>query len=404
MIAQRFFVPFAPCLKCIGKNGSLLLLLTLLTVGSNAYASQQEELENLRQRISTLQQEFEKTNESKSEAADALRESERTISNSNRKLNELAEQQNEASRALTKLQKQSKLLEKDMQGEQSLLSRLLYQQYLGGKQEYLKLLLNNHDPNQVARELQYYDYIARSRAAWLKTLRGNLQQLQTVTAQAKEKSQEIAALQKEERAQRKNLEKEKRTRQQTLDKFAKQLKQQRREMGRLQRDENRLSQLLERLAKVLSQPRGKHLAHNEKLPDDSFDGKPFSTLKGKLALPVKGDITNKFGETRPDSTVLWKGLFVRASASQSVKAVAAGRVVFADWLRGFGNLLIVDHGNGYMSLYGNNESLLKQVGDTLHGGDVIAQVGNSGGNDESGLYFELRHEGNPLDPLKWVSR
>ena len=92
------------------------------------------------------------------------------------------------------------------------------------------------------------------------------------------------------------------------------------------------------------------------------------------------------------------------SANQSVKSVAAGRVVFADWLRGFGNLLIVDHGNGYMSLYGNNETLYKQVGDILNGGDIIASVGNSGGNDESGLYFELRHEGIPLDPIKWVSR
>jgi septal ring factor EnvC (AmiA/AmiB activator) len=291
-----------------------------------------------------------------------------------------------------------------MQDEQALLSKLLYQQYLGGRQEYLKLLLNNHDPNQVARELQYYDYIARNRAAWLNTLRGNLLQLQTVTAQARDKSAEIAALQNEERAQRQHLEKEKRARLQTLDKIGKQLKQQRREMGRLQRDENRLSQLVEKLAKMLSQPKSKDQPHNEKLPDNSFDGKPFATLKGKLALPVKGSIANRFGESRPDSSVLWKGLFMRSSAGQTVKSVAAGRVVFADWLRGFGNLLIIDHGNGYMSLYGNNESLFKQVGDILHGGDSIASVGNSGGNEESGLYFELRHEGNPLDPMKWIAR
>ncbi len=382
----------------------ILLASVCLLAGSEVYASQQEELENLRKRISALQQDFEKTSESKSEAADALRASERTISTSNRKLNELAQQQSAASNSLAQLQKQSRQLENNMQDEQALLSKLLYQQYLGGKQEYLKLLLNNHDPNQVARELQYYDYIARSRAAWLKTLRANLLQLQSVTAQAREKSQEIAALQDEERSQRKNLEKEKRARQQTLDKFAKQLKQQRREMGRLQHDENRLSQLVDKLAKMLAQPKGRNPARNDNLPDSTFDGKPFAALKGKLALPVKGDITNKFGTPRPDSTVLWKGLFLRASASQSVKAVAAGRVVFADWLRGFGNLLIVDHGNGYMSLYGNNESLLKQVGDTLRGGDSIAAVGNSGGNEESGLYFELRHEGNPLDPMKWVAR
>lgn len=382
----------------------LPLLVFCLITGSVAHASQQEELENLRLRISALQQDFEKTNESKSEAADALRESERTISTSNRKLNELAQQQNAASNALAQLQKQSRQLEKDMRDEQALLSKLLYQQYLGGKQEYLKLLLNNHDPNQVTRELQYYDYIARSRAAWLKTLRANLLKLQAVTVQARDKSQEIAALQKEELSQRHILEKDKRARLQTLDKIAKQLKQQRREMGRLQRNENRLSQLVDRLAKMLAQPRGKNQAHNEKLPDSTFDGKPFASLKGKLALPVKGDVTNRFGGTRPDSTVLWKGLFLRAAATQSVKSVAAGRVVFADWLRGFGNLLIVDHGNGYMSLYGNNEALFKQVGDTLRGGDTIASVGNSGGNEESGLYFELRHEGNPLDPMKWVSR
>jgi septal ring factor EnvC (AmiA/AmiB activator) len=382
----------------------LLLVLTLLPGAGSAFASQQEELENLRKRITALQQDFDKTNESKSEAADALREAERTISTSNRKLGELAQQQNAASRALEQLQKQSGQLGKDMQNEQAMLSKLLYQQYLGGKQEYLKLLLNNHDPNQVARELQYYDYIARSRAAWLSSLRTSLHKLQAVAEQTKQKSLEIAALQNEEKSQRQRLEKEKRARQQTLEKYAKQLKQQRREMGRLQRDENRLSQLVDKLAKMLAQPKGKSLAHSDKLPDSTFDGKPFAVLKGKLAFPVKGDIANKFGTPRPDSTVLWKGLFLRAAASQPVKAIAAGRVVFADWLRGFGNLLIVDHGDGFMSLYGNNETLLKQVGDTLRGGDAIAAVGNSGGNEESGLYFELRHEGNPIDPMKWVKR
>jgi len=382
----------------------LLFAIVCLVTGSTAHASQQQELENLRKRISTLQQDFEKTNESKSEAADALRESERNISTSNRKLNELALQQNSANRALELFHQQSSQLEKEMANEQMQLSKLLYQQYLGGKQEYLKLLLNNHDPNQVARELQYYDYIARNRATWLKSLRDKLHKIQAVSLQAQEKSKEIAELQSEEHSQRQHLENEKHLRQQTLDKFAKQLKQQRREIGRLQHDENRLSQLVEKITKILARPSSPNQANNEKLPDSSYDGKPFATLKGKLALPVKGNIANRFGSPRPDSTVLWKGLFVRAANNQAIKAVAAGRVVFADWLRGFGNLLIIDHGNGYMSLYGNNETLFKQVGDVLHGGDTIASVGNSGGNDESGLYFELRHEGVALDPTKWMSR
>jgi septal ring factor EnvC (AmiA/AmiB activator) len=382
----------------------LFFFFACLLTGTPAHATQQEELENLRQRITALQQDFDKTNESKAEAADALRESERNISNSTRKLNQLAQQQQSAGQALDQLQQQSAQLGKEMQNEQQLLSKLLYQQYLGGKQEYLKLLLNNHDPNQVARELKYYDYVARTRAAWVKSLRGKLSKIQAVAVLTRDKSKEIATLQNEERSQRKHLENEKNLRRQTLSKVAVQLKQQRREIGKLQHDENRLTQLVEKLSKMLSQPVRSTQAPNEKIPDSTFDGKPFASLKGRLALPVKGIITNKFGAPRPDSRVLWKGLFVRATESQSVKSVAAGRVVFADWLRGFGNLLIVDHGNGYMSLYGNNETLLKQVGDTLHGGDNIASVGNSGGNEESGLYFELRHEGNALDPLKWVKR
>lgn len=382
----------------------ILLGFCLMAGTGSALASRQDELDNLRKRIASLQQELEKTSESKSEVADALRESERAISDSNRKLAELELQHRAADQTLGVLQQQARQLEQNMHGQQRQLEKLLYQQYLGGKQEYLKLLLNNQDPNQTAREMQYYEYIARSRAAWLKSLRANLAQLQTVTTQTQQKSAEIAALQAEQNSQKQILERDKRTHKQVLDKIALQLKQQRREIGRLQRDENRLARLVEKLSRMLAQPKGKGVFKNDRLPDDRFDGKPFEQLKGMLALPVKGEVTNKYGSTRPDSTVLWKGLFMRASANQPVKAVAAGRVVFADWLRGFGNLLIIDHGKGYMSLYGNNETLYKQVGDLLRGGDTVAAVGNSGGNEDSGLYFELRHEGKPLDPAKWIAR
>ncbi len=364
------------------------LLATLLLAGT-AHATQQDDLEKLRKRIAALQQDFEKTSESKSEAADELRESERAISNSNRKLRELAQQQQAANSELGQLRQRAAAIEGELQGQQAMLGRLLYQQYLGGgEQEYLKLLLNNDDPNQVARELRYYEYIARSRAATLKSLRNGLARLQTVTGQARQKSDEIASLQAEERTQRQHLEQDKRARKQMLNRIALQLKQQRREIGRLQRNENRLSQLVEKLTQVL--------------PNAQPDNIPFRSLNGKLALPVKSRVHNKFGTRRPESTMAWTGWFLRATPNQPVKAVAAGRVVYADWLRGFGNLLIIDHGQGYMSLYGNNETLYKQVGDSLRGGDTIAAVGSSGGNEESGLYFELRFEGKPFDPSKWV--
>ena len=290
-----------------------------------------------------------------------------------------------------------------MAEQRTLLGRLLYQQYLGGRQEYLKLLLNSHDPNQVFRDWQYYKYIAHNRATWLATMRNDLAAMNAVSTATRGQRAELKSLRAEQAAQKNALEKEQHARQRVLGKISQQLRQQRREINRLQRDENRLAQLVDRLTKMLARPKTGALLRNDNLPDNRFDGSPFDQLKGRLALPVKGEVTNRFGAPRPDSTVLWKGLFLRTFAGQAVKAVAAGRVVFADWLRGFGNLLIVDHGNGYMSLYGNNETIYKQVGDVLHGGDIVAAVGNSGGNEDSGLYFELRHESKPLDPMKWLA-
>jgi septal ring factor EnvC (AmiA/AmiB activator) len=370
---------------------------------SAAYASQQEELENLRRRIAAVQDEMDKTSESKNEAADALRESERAISNSNRKLAELAALQRATDQKLGKLQVQRNKLNADLAGQQSMLGKLLYQQYLGGKHEYLKLLLNNQDPNQVARDLRYYQYIARGRATWLARLRDNLSKLDSISVSTRDQRAELASLREEQAAQKKTLEKEKRARQTMLVKISQQLRQQRREISRLQRDESRLSQLVDKLTKMLAEPKSTSLFRNDNLPDNRFDGSPFDQLKGKLRLPVKGEITNRFGAPRPESTVHWKGLFLRTSSGQAVKAIAAGQVVFADWLRGFGNLMIIDHGDGYMSLYGNNETLYKQVGDVLRGGDTIATVGNTGGNEDFGLYFELRHESKPLDPMKWMA-
>ena len=368
-----------------------------------SHADQQEDLDNLRLRIEVMQRDLDKTSESKSEAADALRESERAISTSKRKLNQIATQQRVADRKLDGLHSRQKKLDADIAGQQALLGKLLYQQYLGGKQAYLKLLLNDNNPSRIARDLQYYQYIVRSRVARLDGLRDNLAALDTVGVAARAQRAELASLRTEQAAQNKTLEREQRARKNMLGKISLQLRQQRREISRLQRDENRLGQLVENIAKMLAQPKSTTLFQNDSLPDSRFDGSPFAQLKGKLILPVKGEIANRFGTPRPDSTVRWKGLFLRTSSGQAVKAIAAGQVVFADWLRGFGNLLIVDHGKGYMSLYGNNETLYKQVGDILRGGDTIASVGNSGGNEDFGLYFELRHESKPLDPVRWLA-
>jgi len=141
----------------------------------------------------------------------------------------------------------------------------------------------------------------------------------------------------------------------------------------------------------------------DQVADASLASRSFETLKGLLRLPVKGELANRYGAPREETAATWKGLFIRCVSGETVHAVADGRVVYADWLRGFGNLLILDHGGGYMSLYANNDGLLRKVGDSVRGGDPVASVGATGQVAESGLYFELRRDGKPFDPLKWVT-
>jgi septal ring factor EnvC (AmiA/AmiB activator) len=249
-------------------------------------------------------------------------------------------------------------------------------------------LLNSKEPNQLARELRYYDYIARERADTLQKLRSGLAELQAATRETQAKQQEIIALQGSEKKELNQLQREQDKRRKTLRKIAQQLKKQQHEIDRLKRNEARLTKLVGELGQLST----------------DGDGSAFKALKGKLALPVSGKVSNRYGERRTESKLPWTGWFVRAPARQPVLAIAAGRVVYADWLRGFGNLLIVDHGQGFMSLYGNNETLYKQVGDSIQTGDIVASVGNSGGNFDYGLYFELRYKGSPFNPDKWIKR
>src|SRR5262249_29646869 len=172
------------------------------------------------------------------------------------------------------------------------------------------------------------------------------------------------------------------------------------------KDEARLAKLVEEIARTLAaKPAPKPPGPGRKVEnvaDASLSAKPFESLKGKLRMPVKGELVNSFGAPREETGGQWKGLFIRSTTGETVHAIADGRVVYADWLRGFGNLLILDHGGGYMSLYANNEGLVRQVGENVRSGDAVAQVGSSGGLAESGLYFELRRDGKPFDPLKWI--
>ena len=390
-------------MNLFSRGRVLLIAATLCAAGAAtaATAPPKEELSQLRGRIEAMQKRLAAAEGARSEAADGLRDSERAISESNRSLRDLAAKQRAIQARLIDLQQQETRAGNDIESQQRLLARQLYQQYIGNQPDAVKLLLNREDPNRIARDLHYLTYLARMRAEQIRTLRASIRQLDDLEEETKQQSEALAAVQAEQQAQREKIEREKQTRRDVLQKVARQIESQRHEISKLNRDEQRLARLVEQISQMIARSRAE-TPRNDRLPDSSTDGSAFAELKGKLSLPVRGELKGRFGSPRADGGLSWKGVFIASQPNQEVRAIAAGRVVFADWLRGFGNLLIIDHGGGYMSLYGNNESLFKQVGQAARGGETISAVGNSGGNTDYGLYFEMRHQGKAFDPLSWV--
>lgn len=389
------------------KNFSRLILLCILILPNVLYADPKDsnnDLGKLRDRIESLQKDIESKEESRLEVTDSLHVAKQAIEKISRKLTKLTHEQYEVEKKLDRLQKRIDLIKGKIHSQQTHLSRLLYQQYVDGRYEYFRLLLNKQNPSQVAREMHYYGYLSRARANGINTLRINLEKLRTLVHESSEKTLEITLLQQKQVEQKELLEQEEINYRKLLTTISKEVDQGKRKISKLKLDQKRLSRLVEQIGKNKIPPQKDHSAtlDDNGLSDSHVNKKAFSSLKGTLNLPIRGKIINRFGGRRSNGGITWKGLFIRSSIGKDVKAVAYGEVVFANWLRGFGNILIVDHGNGYMSLYGNNHILIKKVGDTIHSGDTIATVGNSGNNPDPGLYFELRHKGKPFDPLKWV--
>jgi len=374
------------------------------------------------ERLETLKKELDSSKEAHRDAADALKESEKAISDANKKLYEIARKQQENKKTLSKLQQEAQSTQQALAEQQKLLSTQLYQQYMHGEQSYVQMILQSEQPSLIARDIHYFSYIAKARAQTIREMQANLNKINKLNQETAAALQLVAELKQKQIAEKQSLEEQKRTKSKIVKSLSKQISAQRNEIKKLKRDEKRLAQLVERLAQAaLAKPRlskkltlkpggdadvaepnsQKTIATNHALPSEEITGVNFSALKGKLRLPVRGDVTNRFGSNREDSGVSWKGLFIRADEGAEVKSVAGGRVVFADWLRGFGNLIIVDHGDGYMSLYGNNQSILKQPGDAVRAGESLALVGNTGGNATHGVYYELRRQSKPFDPLSW---
>ena len=367
-----------------------------------------EELKELRARIEKLQREITAAEQTRGGAADQLRESEKAVSEAHRALFALAEERRGLEAGLEAIAAREREARATLAAEQALAERLLRLQYQQGAADRLRLALEGRDPADVARRIAYYGYIQKARSELIGALREKAAQLALLQREALEKRDAIAANVAAQEDEARVLAREREARAAVVQRLAGEIARGQREIGRLKRDEARLSKLVEEITRALaakSEPKARPKSPGravERVADASLASRPFASLKGRLRLPVRGELVGQFGAPREESGAPWKGVFIRSVTGETVHAIADGRVVYADWLRGFGNLLILDHGEGYMSLYANNDGLVRQVGETVRSGDPVARVGASGGHEESGLYFELRRDGKPFDPMKWV--
>ena len=385
---------------------------------------QESALQELRDRVESLRREVLEAGGEQADAADALRESERAISDAGRALSELTTRQNALQRQLAARQSELFTLSREQGAHRHALSRLVIEQYRRKQQEPVRMLLMGGNPHDVRRQLVYLRALNSARLASINTAQRRSERVAAVRAETQMRLVEHEQVVRESREQRGVLERERRERQQMLSRIATQLEERRRALATAQSDESRLTRLVARLTAMLearaqasqraaqraSKSNSKRSSGTVRTPSVTLPTAPgelSARFKGKLKLPAVGELVARFGVPRAagvSAGPTWKGWFIRTPAGTPVQAVAAGRVVFADWLRGFGNLLIVDHGSGFMSLYGNNDSLLQRVGAAVEAGQAVAEAGTSGGAADSGVYFELRHNGVAFDPKQWFGQ
>jgi septal ring factor EnvC (AmiA/AmiB activator) len=356
-----------------------------------------------------MRAELEDRESDRREAREALRASEVAISAASRELLQREAEAREAREALGGLAARRREQERALQAQQAALGRLLAARALarlaGDAPDFVRVALSGEDLADAARRLHYLAYVSRAAAGMLDAHRKGLAELAELRRGSEAKAAELAGIEARSRAEREQLLKERRERRRVLERIAGEMRDAKKRMQALVADASRLSRLIEEIGKVLqARPSAgyrREAAPVSRHPQAVPDAQPgsFSSLKGRLRPPVRGELIG-----RPDAQYkAAKGVFIRTGEGEQVRAIAQGQVVYADWMRGFGNLLIVDHGEGFLSIYGNNESLLKQAGDPVTLGEPLAIAGQSGGNEQTGLYFELRHLGKPFDPIGWVN-
>ncbi|MCH2556180.1 MAG: peptidoglycan DD-metalloendopeptidase family protein [Alcanivorax sp.] len=369
----------------------LFLLFLILPVLARAESPSEADLDKLKDRIETLSAEQQREAEQRDDLQTRLRETETRVGELAREGRRLEREAAAARQRLDKVEADQARLAAEKKTQLTWLARTVRASYQSGREARIKLLLNQEEPDRIARLLRYQEYFQRARTDRLASLEGELVELRRVAEQVASARADLLDRRTRLADSKKELEAASQQREQALAKLDRSIKQRGGDIDRLKADQQRLEKLLADMQRSMpSIP-----------PADR--GEPFGTLAGKLPWPVPGQVVSSFHSAR-EGKLRWEGVVLAADEGAPVRAIHPGRVVFADWMRGYGLLTIVDHGGGYLTLYGYAQSLLRDVGEWVAAGDPLALAGRSGGNASSGLYFEIRRKGEVVNPARWCDR
>jgi septal ring factor EnvC (AmiA/AmiB activator) len=376
---------------------ALLLITCLLPLLQAAEDAELEDktrqLHQVKSRIESLNRALRSTEDQRDVQSRALRETEQKIGQIARRIRVTDQSLKRQKRQLAELEAERADARLMLDNHRTSLERQIRAAYAIGRQEKVKILLNQEDPAVVSRVMVYYDYFNAARISQMEQIEKSLRELKRIEREIAQEERRLRQLQAKNNNERLQLEVAQRGRTEVIAKLSRQLKDQGQELTELKDDESQLTSLIANIQQALAD-----------LPLDPAAHDPFRSRKGKLPWPASGSLVASFGSRREVGKLKWDGVMIAAPEGREVRAIHHGRVAFADWLRGFGLLLIIDHGDGYMSLYGHNQSLFKETGEWVEPGEVVAQVGSSGGRTRSGVYFGIRHNGAPQNPKLWCKR
>ncbi len=353
--------------------------------------TKEQELETVRERISELKKSMDTAAEERDRLAGELQEQEVAISEQRMRIAEIEREQRYTTSKKEQLDATLLQREAHLDDESAALAAQVRSAYMSGSQEKIRLLLNQQDPATLGRLMAYYDYLNDYRAENIEAVIAEIRELDALRGKIAAEEARLGALAKSRYAELTRLNQSQERRAALLVSLRERISREGEEVERLAAQEKDLTRLIAELTSILSD-----------YPISSEE--PFSDHKGKLTWPVAGTLLHDFGQPRGGGNMTWNGVVMETPRGTEVRAIYHGRIAFADWLAGMGLLVIVDHGEGYMTLYGYNETILKKAGDWVAPGDVIATVGDSGGQSEAGLYFELRKGTQPVNPRRWITR